>query len=468
MNSYVFPQEPLAAPSPALRVLILLACVFFSMPVFAQQDRSDYDLDDDGLIEINDLTDLNDIHNHLDGAALYGTSVGCPVFGCRGFELTANLDFDTNSDGVITELDGYWNQGLGWQPIGDANSAFTAEFNGNGHQIRNLFIHRPNENLVALFGSTRGATFKNLGLTGKAMRIHGKYRVGALAATLVGTVDQSSSVIQSYATGSVYGEAGELGSVGGLVGGAIKSTISRSYSLGGVYSQAGGGGLIGSIIESSVLDCFSASEVQGDSMYVGGLIGFVSLSSVERSFAIGAIRGESAFIGGMVGHVDSNPSVVLDSYWDTQTSGQISSDLGVGYTTQALQCAQSEADENCTAVLYSNWQTDVWDFGTTDEYPVLFFNGIPARDTDEDDVWDFYDAFPDNPAASLDEDNDQRPDQWHTDCDETCQQQSGLTLDDEVSENEDLDEEEADGNGSLAALIWLLLPLLWMKRCRRV
>ena len=48
----------------------------------SESDRADYDLDDDGLIEINDLPDLNEIRNNLDGSSLYGSSVGCPVSGC--------------------------------------------------------------------------------------------------------------------------------------------------------------------------------------------------------------------------------------------------------------------------------------------------------------------------------------------------------------------------------------------------
>ncbi|MCK0155512.1 hypothetical protein MWU49_17490 [Alcanivorax sp. S6407] len=50
-------------------------------------------------------------------------------------------------------------------------------------------------------------------------------------------------------------------------------------------------------------------------------------------------------------------------------------------------------------------------------------------DSDGDGVPDDHDAFPDNAAATQDDDNDGMPDAWNTDCDNTCQANSGLTLD---------------------------------------
>ena len=50
-------------------------------------------------------------------------------------------------------------------------------------------------------------------------------------------------------------------------------------------------------------------------------------------------------------------------------------------------------------------------------------------DTDGDLVVDSADAFPNNDAASVDDDSDDLPDAWNTSCDATCQNNSGLTLD---------------------------------------
>ena len=54
----------------------LLCSTILSFNAFAAGDRVDYDLDDDGLIEINSLADLDEIRNNLDGTSLYGESTG--------------------------------------------------------------------------------------------------------------------------------------------------------------------------------------------------------------------------------------------------------------------------------------------------------------------------------------------------------------------------------------------------------
>lgn len=72
---------------------VILTAIFFVSGAYAADYRTDYDLDDDGLIEINDLADLNEIRNHLDGTALYSDSTGCSEGGiglCNGFELTTD------------------------------------------------------------------------------------------------------------------------------------------------------------------------------------------------------------------------------------------------------------------------------------------------------------------------------------------------------------------------------------------
>ncbi|WP_225672912.1 hypothetical protein, partial [Thalassolituus marinus] len=142
--------------NPAL-ILLSLVCLLTGTQVLAADGRSDYDLDDDGLIEINDLADLNEIRNNLDGTSLYGNSTGCPAGGCNGFELTADLNFDTNGDGQMNALDDWWNNGEGWQPIGSYSTPFITTFDGRGHQIRNLWINRPGSNYSGLFASVREA-----------------------------------------------------------------------------------------------------------------------------------------------------------------------------------------------------------------------------------------------------------------------------------------------------------------------
>ncbi|MCY4629444.1 MAG: hypothetical protein OXE75_00925, partial [bacterium] len=118
----------------------------------------DYDTDDDGLIEVSSLAQLDAMRWDADGDgysdhggplhagfpnALAG--MGCPASGCVGYELTADLDFDTNASGGADSGDDWWNSGHGWVPIGADAVHFSGVFEGNGHVISNLFINSTND-----------------------------------------------------------------------------------------------------------------------------------------------------------------------------------------------------------------------------------------------------------------------------------------------------------------------------------
>ena len=62
--------------------------------------------------------------------------------------------------------------------------------------------------------------------------------------------------------------------------------------------------------------------------------------------------------------------------------------------------------------------------------------GIAGFEAQEDD-------FPDNAAASVDTDGDTKPDEWNEGCDEACQSESGLTLDDDDDNDGVLDVDDA-------------------------
>ena len=89
-------------------------------------------------------------------ASITANNTGNPA--CSGYELRANLDFNTNSSAPTATNptgadsgDTYWNAGAGFVPIGDATNAFTSTFDGNNdtdasgdggpYTISNLFIN---------------------------------------------------------------------------------------------------------------------------------------------------------------------------------------------------------------------------------------------------------------------------------------------------------------------------------------
>lgn len=162
--------------------------------------NSDYDTDNDGLIEVSNLAQLNAIHADLDGdgsspAGIYADAfpgaqagMGCPHLGCIGYELVANLDFDTNSNGVADAGDAYWNDGDGWVAIGDLPGKFSAIFDGAGHTISNW------RGGFGLFGYLdESAVIRNVGLV--SISLTNPYHNGALAAKSLA----SSATAMSFA-----------------------------------------------------------------------------------------------------------------------------------------------------------------------------------------------------------------------------------------------------------------------------
>ncbi len=366
---------------------------------FGRQGRSaplpvDYDADDDNLIDVNTLAQLNAMRWDLDGNGVStnagytaafpnpAAGMGCPAT-CTGYELTADLDFNTNTttdvsgEAVIDSSDDYWNGGSGWEPIGaDSSGArYNTVFAGNGHTISHLFINRSGSNDVGLFGATgAGSEVRMVGLVDA--NVTGQSYVGGLVGTGRGDIRFA------YITGSVS-TGGGFGYIGGLVGyyDAAGKAIAASYSTARVttiYQNAGG--LVGELFSGTVLASYATGAVTATEN-VGGLVGY-NRGAVVGSYATGAVTGTTD-VGGLVGYRSGSGSVT-NSYWDTTTSGQANSAGGAGKTTSQLQ---SPTAYGSGGDIYANWNVDVdnadndndrtsgaddpWDFGTASQYPAL-------------------------------------------------------------------------------------------------
>src|SRR5690554_5958643 len=387
------------------------------------------DADHNGLIDIHTLEQLDAIRYNLEGTGLVLTAgekinvEGCPprlINGqmqrlCKGYELKADLDFDTNGDGKIDASDEYWNNGEGWQPIGTISSdyQFRTVFDGNGHVIRNLYIDRPNTNYIGLFGYANNATIRRVGLTGTLTKIKGQRYVGGVLG---------------------YGTATHLQGV--FASGALSSAYTSNAYMGGVA---------GYLEENSAIeDSFSTASVTAKNDHVGGLVGYLSNSAINRTFSTGRVFSDStSFVGGLIGHAYS--SVVDRSYWASDSSGQ-SNSAGLSgsnssyfETTLAnLGCASAPNNTSCVSgkTLFESWPTDAaandgiaWVFSADQKLPALKLGNNEYRDSDGDGYLDQDDQFPDNYAAAIDADGDGHPDRWTLGCDDECVTNSGLTLD---------------------------------------
>ena len=403
---------------------------------------TDYDKDDDGLIEIATLDQFNALRYDLDGNGetevpadweLYfeafddaQEAMGC-AGGCAGFELMADLDFDDPGSHASGAVDRGWSRGergAGWEPIGTGDDngsldgAFVAEFDGNGHTIANLFINRPEQDRVGLFGYAAGGPVTNVGLTD--VDITGGNAVGGLVGNFFNRSSEAE-VRASFANGRVSGRnrvGGLIGSsrvlvrrcyaavrvsggrsVGGLIGAQFSNAVHSSFATGAVSGSRGVGGLVG-VSWYSIVASYATGSVSGKGSRtsfhcglqggVGGLVGHACGSMVVASYATGRVAAARA-AGGLVGSKSGNPAI-RSSYWDIETSGL---NVGVG-DDDANDDGSLDGDEirtpgvggMTTAALqtptgyegiFSDWRHtfgipppyDAWHFGTALQYPAL-------------------------------------------------------------------------------------------------
>ena len=391
------PRLPLFAATLTLLALILAAVSLnatLTPPAQAQTTTTtDYDSNDDGLIEITTLAQLNAIRWDLNGDGVVdytdnqtaytaafpnaAAGMGCPDGNdadtnpdpCRGYELKADLTFDSNGDGSVTATDSgglYWNGGAGWTPIGDVYDGYSGEFQGRGQVISHLFINNSTRVYLGLFGAIRHrGRGTGLGLEQVSISSSIPARAGSLAGSNVGVITAS------YATGTLSSNASASGNAltGGLVGyNGLAGTVQASYAAVAVsnrHSQA--------------------------SAIAGGLVG-QNAGSIQASYAAGAVsvHGTTRFsrAGGLVGRQLRNGRVT-NSYWDTTTSGLASSAGGTGQTSSALQTPTGYTG------IYADWNLNLdgtaggdnpWYFGAANQYPVPVYGTARDYDADNDQL----------------------------------------------------------------------------------
>ncbi|MCJ7669167.1 MAG: hypothetical protein MUO61_01445, partial [Dehalococcoidia bacterium] len=292
---------------------------------------------------------------------------------------------------------------------------------GQGYDICDLYVNRPDESYVGLFGVVyQDGVLKNIGVVN--VTVSGDHSAGGLlgsnAATvsnchcsgvvsgdqyiggLVGQAIAGCTVIDSYFTGNVIGGL----QVGGLAG-RDTGTVSNSYSTGSVTGNDSVGGLVGYAFFGSVSDSYSTSSVTGENCvgglvglndevgnnmvtnsystgsvsgneYVGGLIGSNGdRSTVNNSYSTGSVTGTS-YVGGLVG---TNGGNVTNSFWDMKTSGRATSAGGTGKNTTEMQDIATFSGATWGIVAVALNETNpayIWNIVNNVTYPFLSWQPV--------------------------------------------------------------------------------------------
>ena len=364
------------------------------------------DSDGNGLIEISTLTQLNGVRHNLSGSSYKETadavplSVGCPSNACSGYELTTDLDFDTNDNGTWSLINGsytldsadsdpvYFDTSTGgWVPIGSEDAPFTAIFDGQGHTIHNLAIRQRHAE-KGLFGAISGnAVIRALSLvdalvTASAINGFDDAFLGALVGKQLGGI-----IVACSADATVAGwPSASHNRLGGLVGHS-QGSIYASYSVGEVSVLGSGGtsnhlgGLVGRLVGNGlVTTTYSLANVTASTINTNaaGLVGSMDGNSrIRISYAAGGIDGRRAShnrVNALVAHLNAQARVDLSYGFGNATGGTTGTSYVLTDTTGTLISDGRAFD---AADLSPEWgdgtsfASGAWDFGSEAQFPAL-------------------------------------------------------------------------------------------------
>ncbi len=216
----------------------------------------------------------------------------------------------------------------------------TADFDGNGHTIRDLHLDWElglQRGFIGYLGEN--GSVRDIGLLD--VKISARYEVGGLVGWNNGEINTS------FVTGTVEGDP----SVGGLVG-VNNGNLSNSYARVDVSGKSSVGGLVGwNYRRGTVINSYATGNVS---------------CNVNRSYVGGQVN-ETSSIGGLIG---VNYETVSNSFWDVNTTGQSSSAAGTGKTTAEMKDIDTFSNESTEGL------SDAWDFV-----------GDPNDNSGNEDVW---------------------------------------------------------------------------------
>ena len=311
--------------------------LFFASYLLQAQNTPLTDANNNGFLDIYYIEDLDAVRNDL--------SVN--------YELLCSLDFaDPNSyrSGIVNTnfipktQDPANATNAGFPTIGNHRNPFDGNFEGNGNEIRNLYIRGAgglglffrirgtvtNINLINVYvnvdtallndsyvpgttpsryfyqsgnrffagglaGINSGGTIVNVSVSGYVNSgPRGMYSGGLVGSNATGGIIRSS-----YSTAIV--EGGGNGRVGGLIGQNNSQFVSNSYATGNILGSSNIVGGFAGENNGSITNCFATGNVEGFNTQIGGFVGR-NAGKITNAYATGNTQGNK-IVGGFVGHI---------------------------------------------------------------------------------------------------------------------------------------------------------------------
>lgn len=299
---------------------------------------------------VDRLTQKNALFGRIDGPALIAnvTIADCNITGGNNAgaligEVRTSVGNNAtiqncHSTGFVNKragtIDSQYGGLIGTIAINSADGTCFVYDSSSNCEVSGL-LGTQSRDMGGLIGSSRRATISNCFATGNIIesQLAGAGR-GDRHGGLMGQAGVDTVVTYCYAAGNVTCKLEAGGLIGHVIDGA---TVSKSYATGNVTGiDQEIGGLIGDN-SGDIEDCYAWGNVAGtggSSLDIGGFVGVgtSATATYKQCYSIGAATGDS-FVGGFAG---SGNGVGIDIYWDTEASGNATSDGDleeVGHTT---------------------------------------------------------------------------------------------------------------------------------------
>lgn len=173
-----------------------------------------------------------------------------------------------------------------WTPIGKSTSyAYKGTFDGNDHEIKNLYVTGETSNYYGLFGVLgAGGTIRNL--------------------TVSGSVEITGSGSNYYGIGGIVGQLGGAGTIENCTN---RAAVSGNFNTAGIVGRVGSRG-------GTIRACANLGDISGSNS-VGGIVGYAYYGvTASHCYNRGAVTAEVSKAGGIVGFMDDSGAKFSNCY----------------------------------------------------------------------------------------------------------------------------------------------------------
>lgn len=258
------------------------------------------------IVKIGTKDELIDFANRVNGTGEYEGKAES----FDGKKVILTNDIKLNEDNIADE------QKENFIPIGiDHDHAFKGTFDGEGHEISNIYINSSNQ-YVGVFGLIENGKIRDVKVNGKVIANTGV--VGGIVGQLGCTGDNSVSIINCKSRVEIISTSSCTGGIAGQAGGMVDINIIGCENSGKISNSGNTGGIIGSAGCSrniNISNCKNSEEISSSSSSTGGIIGNATCAkniNISNCYNKGAILG-SGYAGGIAGYVNCGGNIDISN-----------------------------------------------------------------------------------------------------------------------------------------------------------